>query len=75
MSEVPCLAAGDGQVAAGAEGRGPVVDGRLPSGAEPLVCGAIPPPLGGGAPLPLVGPAVFGAVAFACGYELWAVGV
>ena len=43
MSEVPRLAAGDGQVAAGAEGRGPVVDGRLPSGAEPLVCGAIPP--------------------------------
>lgn len=75
MSEVPRLAAGDGQVAAGAEGRDPVVDGRLPSGAEPLVCGTIPPPLGGGAPLPLVGPAVFGAVAFACWYELWAVGV
>ena len=74
MPKVPCLAAGNGQVAAGAEWRGPVVDGRLPSGAEPLVWGAIPP-LGGGAPLPLVGPAVFGAVAFACGYELWAVGV
>lgn len=74
MPEVPCLAAGNGQVAAGAEWRGPVVDGRLPSGAEPLVWGTIPP-LGGGAPLPLVGPAVFGAVAFACGYELWAVGV
>ena len=68
------VAAGNGQVAAGAEWHGPVVDGRLPSGAEPLVWGTIPP-LGGGAPLPLVGPAVFGAVAFACGYELWAVGV
>lgn len=74
MPKVPCLAAGNGQVAAGAEWHGPVVDGRLPSGAEPLVWGTIPP-LGGGAPLPLVGPAVFGAVAFACGYELWAVGV
>lgn len=42
--------------------------------ARSRLCVAPYPPLGGGAPLPLVGPAVFGAVAFACGYELWAVG-